>query len=62
VTPSSRSGTGGPADRARRDERSTIGVAAGLRGILVIVIASAALAGLAWLLALGVALMFPSTP
>lgn len=62
MTPSSRSGTGGPADRTRRDERSTIGVAAGLRGILVIVIASAALAGLAWLLALGVALMFPSTP
>jgi hypothetical protein len=62
VTPSRRSDEGVPADPARRDERSTIGVWSGLRGILSVAVASAALAGLAWLLAVGVALMFPSVP
>jgi hypothetical protein len=45
-----------------RDERSTISVASGLRGVLVVVAASGVLAGAAWLLALGLALMFPSPP
>jgi hypothetical protein len=60
VTPSG--DRAGRDDRDRRDERSTISVASGLRGILVVVIASGVLAGAAWLLALGLALMFPSPP
>lgn len=62
MTPSPGGDRAGPEDPTRRHERSAIGVASGLGGILVVAVASAALAGVAWLLALGLALMFASTP
>jgi hypothetical protein len=62
VTPPSGGDRADPEDRTGRPERSTIGVVSGLRGILVVAVASAALAGVAWVLALGLALMFDASP